>query len=341
MVPLTPPARLKDVAAAAGVSTAAVSRYLNGSLALPPGTAARIDAAVARLGYAPDANARRLSLGRTEVLALIIPDIANPFFARLADAVQQAAEAEGFELLIGTTRNHLAREVANLARMRRDRADGVIFVTNHADDGALARLIDAGSPTVLLDEDVAGTTVPKLFVDNRAGGRLAAEHLLAHGHRRLAILGGPPGLLSTAERHGGFHAAVADAGGEVVFEDFSDYTALAGRAAAHRMLAAPHPPTAVFATSDETALGLLDAARAHGLRIPHALSVVAFDDIGPWHLLDPPLTAIRQPVDELAAGGVQLLLGILRGQPAPPPRRLRVELIERASVAPPVPRGSP
>ena len=335
MSPLPPPARIKDVAAAAGVSTAAVSRYLNGSLALPPGTAARIDAAVARLGYAPDANARRLSLGRTEVLALIIPDIANPFFAHLADAVQQAAEAEGFELLIGTTRNHPARELANLARMRRDRADGVIFVTNHADDGALARLIDAGSPTVLLDEDVAGTTVPKLFVDSRLGGRLAAEHLLAHGHRRLAILGGPPGLLSTEERHGGFHAAVAAAGAQVVFEDFSDYTALAGRAASHRMLAAPRPPTAVFATSDETALGLLDAARAHGLRIPHALSVVAFDDIGPWHLLDPPLTAIRQPVDELAAGGVQLLLGVLRGQPAPASRRLRVELIERASVAPP------
>jgi len=342
---MPPPSRLipklKNVAAAAGVSTSTVSRYLNRTLVLPPSTASRIDAAVAELGYTPDANARRLSLGRTDVIALIIPDIANPFFARLADAIQQAAEAEGFELLISTTRNRPARECADLGRMRRDRADGVIFVTNHADDGSLARLIDAGHPTVLLDEDVAGTSVPKLFVDNRAGGRMAAEHLVAHGHRHLAILGGPPGLLSTAERHGGFHDAAMAAGCCVTFEDFSGYSAIAGRAAAHRMLDSAHPPSAVFATSDETALGLLDAAHDRGLRIPDVLSVVAFDDIGPWHLLDPPLTAIRQPVEELATGGVQLLLAVIRNQPARPARRLRVELIERYSVAPPAPSHGP
>lgn len=335
-----PVVRVKDIAVAANVSTAAVSRYLNGKLALSPTTAGKVDSAVARLGYIPNQNARRLRRGTTEILGLIIPDIANPFFSRLADAVQQAAEAEGYELLINTTRNRAGRERECLVQMNRGRADGVLFVTNHADDGTLARAITDGGAAVLLDEDVPGATAPRLFADNEAGGRMAAQHLIDRGHRRLGILSGPPGLLSTVERHGGFHAAVAaaNAGGihcAVVFEDFSDYTALASRAAAVSMFDAAEPPTAVFATSDETALGLLEAARHRGIRIPESLSVVTFDDIGPLHLLNPPLTAIRQPVEEMASGGVRLLLASIRGEVPALFRRLPVELIQRASVAPP------
>ena len=326
------------MAEAAGVSVTTVSRYLNGRLVLPGDTSARIDDAIRVLAYQPNPHARRLSLGRSEAIGLVIPDIANPFFAILADAIQQEAEAEGFELLISTTRNRIGRELADLARFGRERTEGVLFVTNHADDGTLARAIAGGGATVLLDEDVAGTDVPKLFVDNEAGGRLAARHLIARGHRRLGILGGPPGLLSSNERHGGFHAAVAEAGGDcrVVFEDFGDYTAARGRAAAHGMFDLASPPTAVFATSDETALGLLDAAQARGVAVPRCLSVVAFDDIGPWHLLDPPLTAIRQPVEALGRGGVRLLLGAMKRQPAGAIARLPVKLVERGSVAPPL-----
>ncbi len=330
-----PRARMRDVAAAAGVSVAAVSRHLSGKLRLPEATARRIDRAVERLGYQAHLQARRLSTGRSETLGLVVPDIANPFFALLADAVQAEAELAGFELLILATRNRPDRELAALARMRANRVDGVLFVTNHADDGALARALATVGPAVLLDEDVAGAALPRVFADNRVGGRLAAEHLLAHGHRRLAILGGPPGLLSTAERHGGFRDAARSGGAEVVAEAFGEYDASAGRIAAHRMLSARHPPDAVFATSGETALGLLDAARMLGVRVPERLSVVAFDDTGPLHLLAPPLTAIRQPVEELGRRGVQALLASLRGQPprAAGAEVLPVELIERGSVA--------
>ena len=331
-------AQLKDVALAAGVSATTISRYLNHKLALPTTTASRIESAISHLDYQPNPHARRLSLGRSETIGLIIPDIANPFFALLADVVQQAAEQEGLEMLLCATRNRPERELSDLMRLRRDHVDGLLFVTNHADDGRLAAAIADGERVVLMDEDVAGTVGPKVFADHAMGGTLAARYLIAAGHRRLAIAGGPPGLLSTAERHAGFHAAVASAGPPhaVVFEDFGAYGVQPGRDAALRMLDMDEPPTAVFATSDEIALGMMEVARARGIAVPSMLSIIAFDDIGPLHLLDPPLSAIRQPVAALGRCGVELLVAALRGEDAPRlPTRLPVELVERASVVPP------
>lgn len=328
-------ARVRDVALAAGVSAAAVSRYLNGKLVLSAETAARIDAAVSTLRYQANPHARRLSLGRSDMIGFVVPDIANPFFALLADAIQQQAELDGFGLLITATRNRLEQELAALDRLAREGAAGMLFVTNHADDGRLAEALRGEFPVVLLDEDVAGAVGPKLFVDNVAGGRLAARCLVAAGHRRVAVLGGPRGLLSSVERHGGFRAEIEATGGSVVWEDFGDYTSAAGRIAADRMLALSPRPTAAFATSEQTLFGLLDAARICGIRVPDDLSVVGFDDIGPLHLTDPPLTAVRQPVEELGRQGVLLLLEAMRGGRPAMPARLKVELIERGSVAPP------
>jgi len=308
---------------------------MNHTLVLPEKTSALIESAILALGYQANPHARRLSLGRSETIGLVIPDIANPFFARMADAIQQEAEAAGFEVAISTTRNRLGRELAALTRLGNERAEGVLFVTNRADDGSVARALGATRHVVVLDEDVPGVDAPKLFADNLAGGALAARHFLAHGHRKFAILGGPLGLLSSQERHGSFCTTIVQGGGEMLFEDFSDYTAFEGRAAAHRMLDAPIRPTAVFATSDETALGLLDALRERGLSVPDALSVIAYDDIGPWHLLSPPLTAIRQPVEELGRRGVQMLLASLRGEPVAAVGRVSVELVERGTVGPP------
>jgi len=333
-------AGVRDVAAAARVSVATVSRYLNGKLVLPPETAARIDAATTRLNYRANPHARRLSRGRSDTLGLVIPDIANPFFAVLADTIQREAEVEGLEVLIAATRNRLDREVAALDRLGRQGTDGVLFVTNHADDGTLARALQAIPHAVLLDEDVADTTMPKLFADNVEGGQLAADHLLAHGHRRVGILGGPTGLLSAEERHRGFRSRMEAGGGTVVFTDCGDYTIEAGRQGADAMLATASPPTAVFATSDQTALGVLDAARIRGVAVPDTLSLIGFDDIGPWHLLNPALTVIRQPVEELGRRGVQLLLATIAGRVTSGPQRLPVELVVRASVAAPCERGS-
>jgi len=332
------PARLRDVAQAARVSTATVSRYLNGSLVLSPPTAERIERAILALSYRPNPHARRLSLGRAETIGLVIPEIANPFFARMADAIEQAAEAEGLGVLLCATRNRPAQELAYLGYMRRTQVDGVLFATNHPDSGDLARAINSEDCIVLLDEDVAGTSAPKVFADNAHGGFLAGRHLIAAGHRRLGFIGGPAGMSSTIERLAGLREAVRQAGPacQIVAELFGDYAHSAGRSAAHALMVQPEPPSGVFVASDEQALGVLDTMAELSLTVPEHLSLIAFDDVGPLHLLRPPLTAIRQPVADLGREGVRLLLARLRGEPLPAaPVRLPVQLVERRSVAAP------
>lgn len=337
--PATRPARVKDVAALAEVSAATVSRYLNAGLILPPATAQRIDAAVRELAYQPNRLARSLSLGRSDTIGLVVPEIANPFFAHLAAAVEEAAEAEGMGLLLCATLNRLDRELDYLERLRSHQVDGLIFLTNHHDDGRLARGISASRSIVLIDEDVAGTSVPKLFCDNVQGGRLAGERLLAAGHRRLGFVGGPEGLMSTDERLEGLRSAARGTpGAEVAWISAGPHAPEQGRAAAMAWLDAGDRPTGLLLGSGVLLDGFLEGVREAGLVVPDDLSLVAFDDVGPLHLFSPPITAIRQPVAELGRCGVALLRDRLRGAPAAPPLRLPVELVERHSVAPPAAR---
>jgi LacI family transcriptional regulator len=331
------PARVKDVAALAGVSVTAVSRYLNAGLTLPPATAARIDAAVRKLDYRPNRMARSLSLGRTDTIGLVVPEIANPFFAHLAAAVEEAAEAEGMGLLLCATLNRLDRELDYLERLRSHQVDGLIFLTNHGDDGTLARHIGATRGIVLIDEDVAGTQVPKLFCDNEQGGQLAGAHLLEAGHRSLGFVGGPEALMSSGERLAGLRQAVArEDGAAVAWSCAGPHTPEQGRSAAEAWLALKRRPTGLFIGSGALLAGFLEGVRHAGLSVPDDLSLVAFDDIGPLHLFNPPITAIRQPVEEFGRQGVALLRARLCGEaPAGGTTRLPVKLVVRQSVAPP------
>ncbi len=325
--------RLTDVAAAAGVSAATVSRYLNESLNLPPGTAARIDQAIRTLDYRPNPHARRLSLGRSDAIGLVLPDIGNPFFARLAAAIEEAADAAGLELMLAATLNRPDRERLYLERMRRHHVDGLIFVTNHGDDGELARIINAARGVVLVDEDVRGAHGPKVFCDNEQGGALAARHLLRAGHIALASIGGPAELMSGEARLRGFRETVRAAGppAHILAELPGAYSLAHGRAATTSLLAMTPRPTAIFAASDEIAIGALSVLKASGIRVPHDISIIGFDDVGPLDLFDPPLTTIRQPVAEMGRLAVALLGG---GAAADELVRLPVEIVVRDSVAP-------
>ena len=305
-------ASLKDVAGAAAVSVATVSRYLNGSLILPADTADRIETAIRSLNYRPNPHARRLSLGRADAIGLVVPDIANPFFACLAASAEAAASRIGLGVVLCATLNDPARELDYVDRLSRNHVDGLIFVTNHCDDGSLAERINAVGRVVILDEDVPGSQAPKVFLDNEAGGRLAARHLVEAGHRRVAFVGAGRGMLSTTERLAGFRQTLSEAGPDcrVVVEACDAYTADHGRAAAHNLLRSGSGATAVFASSDEIAIGLLEVLRGNGVRVPEDLSVIGFDDVGPLNLFGPPLTAVRQPVAEFGRRGVELLARI-------------------------------
>ena len=335
------PARLLDVAQAAGLAPATVSRFLNGGIELPQPTAERIRAAVARLGYRPNPYARSLSRGKSDTLELAIPDIQNLFFAKLASAVEQAAAAAGIAVLLCSTRNRTDRELASVERLHRNVVDGLLFATNHADSDRLAEAINqARGKVVLVDEDVAGAAVSKIFPDNVAGGTLAGRHLLEAGHRRVAYIGGPSTLMSGIERGEGFRRAVREAGPDasVLDRHCPDYVAADGYRTMCSLLDDAPQITGVFVGSDELLLGAAAALRERGLRIGTDLSVVTFDDVAPLDFFDPPITAIRQPVAQIGRRAVDRLLATTQG----PDRdavceRLPVELVPRGSVAAPRP----
>lgn len=332
-------ASLKDVARAAGVSVTTVSRFLNGSLDLPDRTRDLVVTAIRDLNYVPNPHARRLSLGRSDTIGLVVPDIATPFFATLVAAVEAEADRRGLALALHATLNRAGRERSYLNAIHRNHVDGIIFITNHPDDGALAEAINRSGRVVVVDEDVPGTSVPKLFCDNEQGGYLAGRHLARAGHREVLFVGGVDAMISGTRRFAGFRRAMVEAWGPDarVLRYAGDYTVAFGRAAGARFLAEGRPATAIFTTSDELTIGLLEVLRENAVLVPRDVSVVGFDDVGPLHLFSPGITAIRQPVRELGARALSLLLE--SGPPtmtgSPPEELLPVTLVERDSVAPP------
>jgi LacI family transcriptional regulator len=217
-----------------------VSRYLNGSLVLTPATAQRIERAILALSYRPNPHARRLSLRRAETNGQVIPEVADPFFARMADAIEQAAEAEGLGVLLYATRNRAEQELAYLGFMRRTHVDGVLFATNHIDGGELACATNSEAGAVLLDEDIPGTSVPNVFADNTHGGYLAGRHLVRAGHLRIGFIGGPKRMFSSVKRLAARREAVREArpSCEVSAEIFGDNSLPSGDAAARAIGAA-------------------------------------------------------------------------------------------------------
>lgn len=326
--------KLGDVAKAASLSSATVSRYLNGSLRLPPETSRRIEAAVATLGYRPHPHARSLSRGRSDTIGLLLPEIDNPFFSRLAAAVEAAAGARGLGLMFCASLNDPGREVDYIAHFRRNVVDGLLFATNHPDDGTLSRAVNAAPGIVLIDEDIAEAGVPKVFCDNEQGGRLAAEHLLGFGHTDLAYIGGPVGLMSARERGAAFAATVRGAGQRLAGECFGDYSRRHGETATIEILDRHPEVTAIFAGSDEILMGILSVLKGRELEVGADMSIVSFDDVGPLDLLATPITAIRQPVEEIGRLALDRMMGD-RSQTGASVDRLAVSLVVRASVASP------
>lgn len=334
---------IHDVARAALVSTTTVSRYLNNNLRLPIETTTRIDQAIHELRYRPNVLARRLLKGATEVIGLATPDIGNPFFAELASAVEARAAAAGYSVILCSTGNRLEQELIYLERLASRHVDGLIFLTNHGDDGTLRRAFVDRRNIVLLDEDIQGLDVPKVFVENEHGGYLATQCLLAAGHERIAHVSGPPNLFSVRERAAGFRRALAEHRVEAPkdYVIFGRYDRDFGHEAAARLLALAEPPTAIFAASDYLVMGILDGLRELGLSAPEDLSLVGFDDMPFASLLNPPITTVRQPIRALGERGVDALIARISKIDEPTTReRLPVTLIERASVGAPPRSGT-
>ncbi|ARO14175.1 LacI family transcriptional regulator [Ketogulonicigenium robustum] len=327
-------ARLADVARAAGVSPTTVSRYVNGGLKLPEATRSRIDGAIAALDWRPNAVARQLSTGRTQTIAIVTPEISNPFFTALAAAIERAAAAAGYSVLILATESDPRREAAALAQLRAGRFDGLIFMSAVTPTGAVARMLGENHPLIMLDEDLLpDAPIPRVLVENSVGGALAAGHLLELGHRAVAIIAGPRHMPNSRARVAGCVDRLQDAGITVPPEmiQWGPYSATHGAAALTALL--PRRPTAVFAVSDIIATGVLRRAAQMGVSIPDDISLVGFDDMPFADLVAPPLTTIRQPLAEMGARAFAALHDRMRGQQPPPRQMLPVTLVTRGSTA--------
>ena len=330
------------MAALAKVSGAAVSRYLNKKITLPIATAHRIDQAVLKLEYRPNASALGLSKGRTDTVGLVTPNIANPFFACLASAVEEEAAALGYSTVLCSTRSLRQQELLHLDRLASKQVDGLIVMTNHGHDGTLFSKFPGHSRIVLLGEDVLGMNVPKVLFDNIDGGFKATSYLISKGHTRIAHISGPEHLVSAQERFAGFRKACIE---QRLSLDpsllyFGTYSQSYGYEAMDALLSRPDPPTAVFAASDFIAIGILEAVQARGKNVPHDISLVGFDDIPLSNLLNPPLTTIHLPIVELGKTAVRLLHARIQDEPVPPATvRFPVSLLERSSVS--APRKTP
>jgi LacI family transcriptional regulator len=318
------------------VSPATVSRYLNKTLALPSATAERIDRACKVCDYRPNRLAKRLSLGSSELIGLATPEIANPFFAALAAAAEDEARGLGYSLLITSTNGDPDVECANIDRVDARHVDGLIVLTNRPDDGRICERISGRDDVVVLDEDVPGADVARIFVENEQGSYQATRCLIEAGHERIGHIGGPKELFSAKERFRGFVAALREAGLSVApsLVRFGAYDHASGLAAIRSLLSgAAAPPTAIFAGSDYIATGVLQGLQQMGLESPRDLSIASFDDMPFAELLHPPLTTVRQPIDQMGRLGVSTLIAQIRGERQRRLARLPTTLIVRGSVA--------
>jgi DNA-binding LacI/PurR family transcriptional regulator len=327
-----------DVARLAGVSTATVSRALNGTGQIAPATREAIAAAVAQLGYAPNTIARSLVTKSTQTIALLLPDISNPFYAALVSGIQQSALSRGHTMLLCTTEGDPEREEQYLELLRAKRVDGALVDGLVLPPDRIARFVRDGFPIVCLDRDIDSASIPVVQVDNRLGGRLATEHLLSLGHTRIAHVTGAPALRISEDRLAGYRDALEAAGvaADPALVAEGRFTEEGGYDATRALVATDVAFTAVFAANDLTAIGVVTALAGSGLRVPDDVSVVGFDDLRLAAFVPPPLTTIRQPAGEIAQRATELLLDLTHGKRVRRTRHLlEPKLVVRASTAPP------
>lgn len=327
-------AKISDVASEANVSATTVSRYLNNRIDLPQATRSRIDAAIKRLDYRPNMLAKRLSTGKTEMIGVVAPEIANPFFTNLVAAIEDEAEQHGYSVLLSSTRGIRSREIELIARLDDQHMDGLILMTNQPDeDGRLVERINRNSNIVLLDEDLPGYRGASVLADNADGAYQATRHLIEAGHTRIAHVGGPAGLMSAIERQEGFIRAMDESGLAPTHLLQGAYTLEFGTTAIDRIIASGNAPTAIFAGSDFVALGVMQRLSHYGLKVPHDLSIVGFDDMPLANMLATPLTTVRQPVREMGRRAFLTLMAALNGEQVQGQERLGTSLVRRQSVA--------
>jgi DNA-binding LacI/PurR family transcriptional regulator len=300
---------LQDVARIAGVSIATVSRSLSNPMSVHPDTRARVMQAIDQAQYIPNAMARALATRRSNFLGLIVPDITNPFFSYVARGCEDRCRSHNYGLSLSSAAPDEWSDGGVYRLLSEYQVDGLILVSPVVAENDLPRFIQ-NIPKVYVDHDASNITADCIAVDNGAGARLAAEHLLAHGHRRMALVLGFPSTHAGMARLEGFRNVVAESGIEIT-EDYiirAGFDPAEGARAASSLMALQPPPTAIFATNDMLAFGILRGLQTLGYSVPADVSLVGFSDLPFSEFVTPSLTSVAVDMYGLGTRAVDLLL---------------------------------
>jgi LacI family transcriptional regulator len=329
---------IRDVAAAAGVSVATVSRVLSPASAAVPmrkETRDKVERAIDQLGYRPNDLARALLQHRTAAIGLVVPDISNPYYPPLVRGVEDAASSQGYRVVLCNTDRDPAKISGYLDTLIKTRVDGIVVA-----GGGWA---DVPDRTAVLDTYRTGlvavgrhlTAHPSVRIDNVAASREAAEHLIGLGHRRIAFLGGPASSTTVQDRAQGYRVAMEVAALAAPVARYGDFTEESGYAATREILDGSEPPTALLCANDRIALGAYAAAADAGHRVPDDISVVGFDDTPIARYVRPTLTTVAIPTYEMGRAAMRLLLAQFEGRGEPGLETMPTRLVVRDSSRPP------
>jgi LacI family transcriptional regulator len=337
--PRLPKTTSHDIAREAGVSQSTVSRTLRRDPRVAPDTAERVLEVAKRLGYAPDASARSLVTRRTRTVAVVVADITNPFYPQLVEALHEQLGRAGYRMILFNERTDVRVESGLEVFVNGSGADGAVFLSVTIGPEVAELLTSARIPCVLLNRDATGAAVDRVMADHRGGAAAVANHLLALGHRRIALIAGPANTSTSRDREAGFAAALERGGVPLdpALRRAGEFTHQSGFQWCSDLLEAPDPPTAVFCANDVVAFGALDAARRLRLDVPGFVSIAGFDDIpmASWDAFG--LTTVRQPLVEMARDAAALLVRRIEASDHSDPRRIvfPTHLVMRSTTGPP------
>jgi LacI family transcriptional regulator len=307
MTKRTKHATLSEVAKKAGVGTTTVSRVINGGLSVDPKTLARVQLAIERLGYMPNQAARILKGDRTRTIGFVIPSIADPFFSSCAEAAQAIVRSNDSVLIVLTTQNEPKTELDAVNMLMRHRVDGLIIAPCNAEDGLLSQMLGRiSTPVVTLDRPIQGSTIPSVLSDNFAGAKLATQHLIEHGYRRIVCLTRETRLYTIQERMRGYRETMKAAGLKPLIDTSVDGHVSAEKSL-RKLLSSSTPPEALFTLKNSTTIAVFEVLQKLGVEIPGRVALLGYDDFQLAEVVRPSISVIRQPIEEMGRVAAQLL----------------------------------
>jgi DNA-binding LacI/PurR family transcriptional regulator len=321
-----------DVARKSGLSVVTVSRVLNNSLSVRAKNREKVLHAMRELDYHPNASARSLASGKTGIIGLTLTTLQDSFFDAVVKEINDRLAEQGYFLALSISTGF--EDSFHRSLFQQDRVDGIILLSPIQEDEYVLELKKRQIPFIMIDNQQRNSSVTSIVVDNFKGGYEAAKHLLELGHTEIAHISGPEPFLSSKERERGYLFALEEAGLKPYSLERGTFEISSGYAIARRWIESGRIPPAIFAADDNIALGVMDALKSEGIRIPRDVSIVGFDDQLIASEFRPRLTTVRQPAEQIGRAAVQHLLGAINGSSnSNVTIKLEAELVIRESTA--------